>query len=40
MGTLTYIGDLRGTLGSATSATCILPDARPCVDVLVRRFNF
>jgi hypothetical protein len=39
-GSLTYIGDLRGTLGSATSATCILPDARPCVDVLVRRFNF
>jgi hypothetical protein len=39
-GTLTYIGDLRGTLGSTTSATCILPDARPCVDVLVRRFNF
>lgn len=39
-GTLTYIGDLRGTLGTTTSATCILPDTRPCVDVLVRRFNF
>ena len=39
-GTLTYIGDLRGTLGSATSATCIPPDTRPCVDVFLRRFGF
>jgi hypothetical protein len=39
-GTLTYIGDLRGTLGSTTSATCIPPDTRPCVDILVRRFNY
>lgn len=39
-GTLTYLGDLRGTLGSTTSATCIPPDTRSCVDVLVRRFNF
>ena len=39
-GTLTYIGDLRGTLGGATSASCIPPDTRPCVDVFLRRFSF
>jgi hypothetical protein len=39
-GTLTYIGDLRGTLGSATSVACEPPYVGPCVDVLVRRFNF
>ncbi|MFN9029091.1 MAG: hypothetical protein ACK54C_03475 [Betaproteobacteria bacterium] len=39
-GTLTYIGDLRGTLGSATSVACEPPYGGPCVDILVRRFNF
>lgn len=39
-GTLTFIGDLRGTLGGATSASCIAPDTRACVDILVRRFSF
>jgi len=39
-GTLIFIGDLRGTLDGATSATCLPPDTRPCVDVFLRRFNF
>lgn len=39
-GTLTFIGDLRGTLDGVSSATCIPPDTRPCVDILVRRFNY
>lgn len=39
-GTLTYIGDLRGTLDGVTSATCIPPDTRSCTDIFVRRFNF
>jgi hypothetical protein len=39
-GTLTYIGDLNGALDGATSATCIPPDTRSCVDIFLRRFNF
>jgi hypothetical protein len=39
-GTLTFVGDLRGTLGSTTSATCLPPDTRQCVDIFLRRFNF
>jgi outer membrane protein assembly factor BamB len=39
-GTLTFIGDLSGTLQGTTSAACSPTDFRPCTDVLVRRFNF
>jgi hypothetical protein len=39
-GTLTYIGDLNGTLDGAISATCIPPDTRSCVDIFLRRFNY
>jgi hypothetical protein len=38
-GTLTYIGDLSGTLDGATSASCI-GETRPCVDIFLRRFDF